>query len=399
MAYTKTTWRNNQSPAINADNLNHIEEGVYEAHQDIAENTQNIESLTTQTGANTSAIALEKTQRQQADTAETLARENADNLLSARMDTFTQLPSGSTSGDAELIDIRVGADGVTYPTAGDAVRGQVTDLKSESTYLEKDGVLPKDLAFEIGGISESTGEPSGDSAYKARTIDFLDAADAAKFIFYKSGVSLYLFRYDKSDGSYTGNWYYNNSYDNQLFKLNISPFEKFKIQLLSATPASNVGEITSKAKIYVSSSNVIQRKEFDEMMYIPQDMSKYASAGWIRASDGQYYASSATKMYKYKNIGYSKAKIIGKMSSNTIAVAAFYSSETISTANFISAVAYESENRWITQVVDIPSNCDTIAISVSNADSDGSPLIMLSADGVYKSMFESFAEDGDTWEE
>ena len=68
MAYTKTTWRNNQSPAINADNLNHIEEGVYEAHQDIAENTQNIESLTTQTGANTSAIALEKTQRQQAET-------------------------------------------------------------------------------------------------------------------------------------------------------------------------------------------------------------------------------------------------------------------------------------------------------------------------------------------
>lgn len=131
MAYTKTTWRNNQSPAINADNLNHIEQGVYEAHQDIAENTQNIENLTTQTGANTSAIALEKTQRQQADSAETLAREQADNLLSARMDTFTQLPSGSTSGNAELIDIRVGADGVTYPTAGDAVRGQVTDLKSD----------------------------------------------------------------------------------------------------------------------------------------------------------------------------------------------------------------------------------------------------------------------------
>ena len=136
MAYTKTTWRNNQSPAINADNLNHIEEGVYEAHQDIATNTQNIENLTTQTGANASAIELEKTQRQQADTAETLAREQADNLLTARMDTFTQLPSGSTSGDAELIDIRVGADGVTYPTAGDAVRGQVSDLKDDLSAIE-----------------------------------------------------------------------------------------------------------------------------------------------------------------------------------------------------------------------------------------------------------------------
>lgn len=51
-------------------------------------------------------------------------------VLSSRMDTFAQLPSGSTSGDAELIDIRVGADGVTYPTAGDAVRGQVNNLNS-----------------------------------------------------------------------------------------------------------------------------------------------------------------------------------------------------------------------------------------------------------------------------
>ena len=130
MAYTKVQWRNNQSPPINADNLNHIEQGIYEAHQTIAENTQSIESLTTQAGANTSAIALEKIQRQQADSAETLAREQADNVLSARMDTFTQLPSGSTSGDAELIDIRVGADGITYPTAGDAVRGQYSELKS-----------------------------------------------------------------------------------------------------------------------------------------------------------------------------------------------------------------------------------------------------------------------------
>ena len=179
MAYTKTTWRNNQSPAINADNLNHIEQGVYEAHQDIAENTQNIENLTTQTGANTSAIALEKTQRQQADTAETLARENADNLLSARMDTFTQLPSGSTSGDAELIDIRVGADGVTYPTAGDAVRGQVTDLKSdideilESSVIAYDTLEPylykKNTYINSSGVDTTL---SGYDTYKIPLNDF-----------------------------------------------------------------------------------------------------------------------------------------------------------------------------------------------------------------------------------
>lgn len=57
--------------------------------------------------------------------------QSQQDTLKQRMDTFTQLPSGSTSGDAELQDIRVGANGVTYSTAGDAVRGQYSQLKEE----------------------------------------------------------------------------------------------------------------------------------------------------------------------------------------------------------------------------------------------------------------------------
>lgn len=49
-------------------------------------------------------------------------------VLESRMDTFTALGEGSTTGDAELADIRVGVDGVTSATAGESVRRQINEL-------------------------------------------------------------------------------------------------------------------------------------------------------------------------------------------------------------------------------------------------------------------------------
>ncbi len=64
-----------------------------------------------------------------AKTAENLKADKTETaVLSSRMDAFTSLQTGSTTGDAELADARIGADGVSYRNAGSAVREQILPI-------------------------------------------------------------------------------------------------------------------------------------------------------------------------------------------------------------------------------------------------------------------------------
>lgn len=54
---------------------------------------------------------------------------SSDANLQAQIDQFVA-PSGTAPNPAEIENARIGADGVTYDTLGNAIRGQVSDLKS-----------------------------------------------------------------------------------------------------------------------------------------------------------------------------------------------------------------------------------------------------------------------------
>lgn len=113
-------------------------------------------------------------------------------VLENRMNTFASLPEGSTAGNAELVDIRVPAinfnENKPYPSAGDAVRGQIGKLYEDSSEIYKKTFTWVDkLMFNCTG-------------YLDLTVDTFSCAkiDVSAFV----GFHFYITTYTAYNGTY-----------------------------------------------------------------------------------------------------------------------------------------------------------------------------------------------------
>lgn len=111
------------------------------------------------------------------------------NVVERRINTLTKLEDGSTTGDAELIDGRIGWDGYVYDNIGGAIRKQISDISKNrldsgvnifdiekatvGKYCDVNGVInPNELGFITNYIRVENGD-----IYRSYGMDFIHGYD------------------------------------------------------------------------------------------------------------------------------------------------------------------------------------------------------------------------------
>ena len=335
-----TEWTNKQPELI--EQVNTLTTNQFNEDWGVLENRINT-TLETQ---NTKINSIQTQQTNLANQQTNLSNEQT--TLSNRMDTFTSLSAGSTTGDAELQDIRVGANGVTYNNAGDAVRGQYSQLKEDLSSFKNDI-----------------------STYEYNFTELKEKILYSKKCIYKDGTLL-----DTNDNYYVKEYELNN-----ILKLNISGSANWGKAFYTFLKDDSVIQVSDLAK-NESDISILR----DKIVDVPKNANKLYVAYISTSLIGK--VEEAIKIYEikpYKKFINMKWACLGdsltEMNEKTSKHYYDYVSENtgINVINLgVGGSGYmrkhESNDAFYQRVDTIPLDCDVITIFGSGNDVGANPL-------------------------
>ena len=165
--------------------------------------------------------------------------------IQTQIGALTALPEGSTTGDAELMDIRIGDNGRSYNSAGQAVRGMLTDIRNYGIHLNTISLYSEidDNGSYIGNIDLSTGKLITGTYTVTDFIEFNNNCYGVKTNDTNSSIGFYF--YDK-DKNYLGRSFHSSFIADRLYYTsatqNIANENKNKIYYVRAVITNYNGD-------------------------------------------------------------------------------------------------------------------------------------------------------------
>lgn len=292
------------------------------------------------------------------------------NVLDARMDTFTHLTEGSTSGDAELEDIRVAFNGVTYASAGNATRGQANLVNELKTKVYPKMFNKKSISWTSDKLIYSNGNIlDNQSGWKISNAIPIDS----KYMIFD-----YIYQFSSNlTYSYLFNFYDSDNINNNHFVGSLNPDNA--VASTKCYSNANILELPENAKylvisvidsllesinVYDTNLNMnfikdesITYSKLDDLFYAENMFDGESTEGTI-AADGTISSSTTYKITDY--ISCSENTYYYRFNKTDIALIGCYDSS----KNWISRLAIYAG----TDFFKTPANCSYFKFCDTNAD-------------------------------